>query len=313
MGTHISKVKSVDLDAWQDHEIEMMVKWGNQRANWYWESKLPDDHIPNELKIDNFVRTKYESRKWVASSRVPDPSTIDIGQVGANAETPSRSETPNSIASITESANGNAATATSSAASSSLLDDEFGLFSSLTSIPIPAKRSTADKVPARPVLPSPANISRNVFKNSAPLASPLQSAQNTGGSMSSVGGGRPDLKKSILSLYASPASSSSLAPNTSSSQLLSQLFRPAAAPSMLGANGMTHSLLNLELGRTSSSSSSINTFLGAYTTLPAADTNEWSKVSNADLSSASSANPRKSPGMGTLSGLDDDLFKNVWS
>jgi stromal membrane-associated protein len=33
MGTHISKVKSVDLDSWTDEQLQSMIKWGNARAN----------------------------------------------------------------------------------------------------------------------------------------------------------------------------------------------------------------------------------------------------------------------------------------
>lgn len=33
MGTHISRVKSVDLDTWTDEQLGMMLKWGNSRAN----------------------------------------------------------------------------------------------------------------------------------------------------------------------------------------------------------------------------------------------------------------------------------------
>ena len=35
MGTHISRVKSVDLDSWTDEQLASMVKWGNTRANKY--------------------------------------------------------------------------------------------------------------------------------------------------------------------------------------------------------------------------------------------------------------------------------------
>jgi len=35
MGTHISRVKSADLDAWTDEQTAMMLKWGNRRANKY--------------------------------------------------------------------------------------------------------------------------------------------------------------------------------------------------------------------------------------------------------------------------------------
>lgn len=64
MGTHISRVKSVDLDAWTDEQLQSVVKWGNGRANKlvflmrcsrsvltiyrYWESKLAPGHVPSE-------------------------------------------------------------------------------------------------------------------------------------------------------------------------------------------------------------------------------------------------------------------------
>lgn len=40
MGTHISKVKSVDLDSWTDEQLQSVVKWGNARAN-KWVARLP--------------------------------------------------------------------------------------------------------------------------------------------------------------------------------------------------------------------------------------------------------------------------------
>lgn len=69
MGTHISRVKSVDLDAWTDEQLQSVVSWGNARANklesprklvfWgmhggltylgrYWEAKLAPGHVPSE-------------------------------------------------------------------------------------------------------------------------------------------------------------------------------------------------------------------------------------------------------------------------
>lgn len=35
MGTHISRVKSVDLDAWTDEQLQSVLRWGNARANKY--------------------------------------------------------------------------------------------------------------------------------------------------------------------------------------------------------------------------------------------------------------------------------------
>lgn len=38
MGTHISRVKSVDLDSWTDEQLASVVKWGNNKANKYVEA-----------------------------------------------------------------------------------------------------------------------------------------------------------------------------------------------------------------------------------------------------------------------------------
>lgn len=32
-------------------------------------------------KIENFIRTKYESKRWVMDGPVPDPSTLDDDDV----------------------------------------------------------------------------------------------------------------------------------------------------------------------------------------------------------------------------------------
>lgn len=77
MGTHISRVKSVDLDAWTDEQLQSILRWGNARANKYWESKLTQGHVPSDAKIENFIRTKYESKRWVMDGPMPDPATLD--------------------------------------------------------------------------------------------------------------------------------------------------------------------------------------------------------------------------------------------
>ena len=44
----------------------------------YWEAKLAPGHVPAEAKIENFIRTKYESKRWVMDGPMPDPSTLDV-------------------------------------------------------------------------------------------------------------------------------------------------------------------------------------------------------------------------------------------
>lgn len=78
MGTHISRVKSVDLDSWTDEQLQSVLSWGNARANKYWESKLAAGHVPSEAKIENFIRTKYELKRWVMDGERPDPATLDV-------------------------------------------------------------------------------------------------------------------------------------------------------------------------------------------------------------------------------------------
>ncbi|KAI8581218.1 hypothetical protein K450DRAFT_233679 [Umbelopsis ramanniana AG] len=78
MGTHISKVKSVDLDTWLPDQVENMVKWGNARAALYWEANLKD-RKPSESNIDGWIRAKYEHKRWAMKGPVPDPSTLGDG------------------------------------------------------------------------------------------------------------------------------------------------------------------------------------------------------------------------------------------
>ncbi|KAJ7259622.1 hypothetical protein C8J57DRAFT_1720232 [Mycena rebaudengoi] len=78
MGTHISKVKSVDLDVWTPEQMESILKWGNRLANLYWEAHLKPGHVPPEHKMESFVRSKYESRRWALDGPLPtDPSVLD--------------------------------------------------------------------------------------------------------------------------------------------------------------------------------------------------------------------------------------------
>ncbi|EAU93244.1 Smap1 protein [Coprinopsis cinerea okayama7 len=97
MGTHISKVKSVDLDVWTPEQMESIQKWGNRRANLYWEAHLKPGHNPPEHKMESFVRSKYESRRWAMDGPPPsDPSVLEQGGGHAAPEgaAPTQAEAP---------------------------------------------------------------------------------------------------------------------------------------------------------------------------------------------------------------------------
>lgn len=58
-----------------DQNIQM---WGNERANRYWEAHLKPGHIPPDHKVESFIRSKYESRRWAMDGPPPaDPSVLD--------------------------------------------------------------------------------------------------------------------------------------------------------------------------------------------------------------------------------------------
>ncbi|CEP13895.1 hypothetical protein [Parasitella parasitica] len=52
-----------------------MIKWGNQRANIFWEAEL-NGKLPIEGNMETWIRAKYEQRKWAAPGPVPEPSMI---------------------------------------------------------------------------------------------------------------------------------------------------------------------------------------------------------------------------------------------
>ena len=80
LGTHISKVKSVDLDTWKEEHLSELIKWGNNtRANEYFENKLNQDSesqrklekmLMDTNKLSSFIRNKYEYKKWCGNAPV---------------------------------------------------------------------------------------------------------------------------------------------------------------------------------------------------------------------------------------------------
>ncbi|KAL8782996.1 MAG: hypothetical protein Q9213_004953 [Squamulea squamosa] len=208
MGTHISRVKSVDLDAWTDEQLQSVLRWGNSRANKYWESKLAPGHVPSEAKIENFIRTKYESKRWVLDGPMPDPSTLDaegdddvplnIVQEKAKMERSSSQRLASTSSQPTQ-ANPKPAPPI----------DLFG------DVPTPpARPSTTDTPNVRPPPPKNAAGPAKAQKQGDSLLGldffggpPSTSSARPSSATSTPGGtavpSRPDLKQSILSLYSS--------------------------------------------------------------------------------------------------------------
>ncbi|CAG8972559.1 hypothetical protein HYALB_00011409 [Hymenoscyphus albidus] len=199
MGTHISRVKSVDLDSWTDEQLQSVLKWGNSRANKYWEAKLAPGHVPSEAKIENFIRTKYDTKRWVAEGGIPDPSTLDAD--GDDDVPLSLVREQQAIERSTSLKAASGPSQVKRALQQDLFGDDDAPPSRSVSAAPPASRPPPPKAePAPPKQTKPADslLGLDFFGTEAPPPNRPLSAASTPGAQS-----RPDLKQSILSLYAS--------------------------------------------------------------------------------------------------------------
>ncbi|QCD86944.1 ADP-ribosylation factor GTPase-activating protein AGD5 isoform X1 [Vigna unguiculata] len=75
LGVHISKVRSATLDTWLPEQVAFIQHMGNEKANSYWEAELPPNY--DRVGIENFIRAKYEEKRWVARNEKPkSPSSF---------------------------------------------------------------------------------------------------------------------------------------------------------------------------------------------------------------------------------------------
>ncbi|SCU77727.1 LAME_0A02036g1_1 [Lachancea meyersii CBS 8951] len=168
LGTHISKVKSVDLDTWQEQHLRKVVEFGNNaQANACYEAKL-ENTTPDPSKLGDFIRNKYELRRWEGSPQ------------SATAKTPSG---------LSVSTTNSTTTTTDASASQELLD--------IVTSPLGAQSSGGSKAfRSRSGTPSQVDLNLTAPPRTASRSAPREL------------NGRPDLKKSILSLYSKPRNSS---------------------------------------------------------------------------------------------------------
>jgi stromal membrane-associated protein len=218
MGVHISRVKSVDLDSWTDEQLASMLRWGNGRANKYWEDKLAPGHVPNEAKIENFIRTKYDSKRWVMDGPMPDPSTLS--DAAADDDVPLNVVREKATMERTASLrNGSSSVGNLPQPPRRQQVDLFGDMEEAAparpSTTEPAIRAAPAKAPAAP--PKQARAGESLlgmdFFGSTQSAPPRPSSA-TSGMAAPASTGRADLKNSILSLYASAPKPAAPAPQT---------------------------------------------------------------------------------------------------
>ncbi|XP_059607760.1 stromal membrane-associated protein 1 [Phlebotomus argentipes] len=80
LGVHISRVKSVNLDAWTPEQVVSLQQMGNSRARAVYEAQLPDGfrRPQTDSALESFIRAKYEHKKYLAREWVqPPPPKVD--------------------------------------------------------------------------------------------------------------------------------------------------------------------------------------------------------------------------------------------
>ncbi|KLU86374.1 stromal membrane-associated protein 1 [Magnaporthiopsis poae ATCC 64411] len=263
MGTHISRVKSVDLDSWTDEQLQSILSWGNARANKYWEFKLAPGHAPSEAKIENFIRTKYELKRWVMEGGIPDPATLDAE---ADDDIPlsivKEKQNIDKKEAVRKASIGQSAAPRRVPAPPAPQEDLIG------GDPIPQRASSASpslsKVPAKAEAAPPKTSTRDSllgldFLGNEPVAPPRPSSASPA-TTSSGGQSRPDLKQSILSLYATaprpqPAAQQPAHGHTGSfGGMQSPTFQQQSGGG--GMSGMSNAFSNLSFGPTSATQKS---------------------------------------------------------
>ena len=70
LGSHISRVRSLDLDEWPPGHLAVMTALGNRTANSIWEGRMPHPGIkpsPNssQEEKERFIIAKYSRREFL--------------------------------------------------------------------------------------------------------------------------------------------------------------------------------------------------------------------------------------------------------
>lgn len=192
LGTHISKVKSVDLDTWKEENLKELVRMrNNQCANMIYEAKIPETskfrgkNLGNDTNLlQEFIRQKYERKKWTDTS-------VDLANCCNGSSIPATT-----TATSMNTANLQTSSSTSSLASSAISS---------------SNNSETNSEPNSEMTKSNSILNlqtrKDVERTTAPKTKRQEPPQ------------RNDLKKSILSLYSAPSNKSTSNPSMSFPQL----------------------------------------------------------------------------------------------
>ncbi|CAE6515705.1 unnamed protein product [Rhizoctonia solani] len=98
IGTHVTKVKSVNLDAWTKEQVESVKNMGNTASNAKWnpnESRHPPptnmEESERDSEMEKYIRAKYETKKFIdrkPATSSPSSSSTPIAATQFSTSTP---------------------------------------------------------------------------------------------------------------------------------------------------------------------------------------------------------------------------------
>ncbi|OBA28162.1 ArfGap-domain-containing protein [Hanseniaspora valbyensis NRRL Y-1626] len=213
LGTHITKVKSIDLDFWQPEDVSKLVQMnGNDRANIKYEGKLMDlnsgsgikEYTPRLEELRSYIKTKYDIKKWMISDSEFKTYLAGNKLNLSPASSDINLDSPNPVIAKQNTINNNGISAFSSSSSSLKLNSVNKRNVDL----LDSNTERLNNLNLKPV----SRTSTSISFNKQTTTTTTQSNNNSD---------RTELKKSILALYAKPKvskdSSASLFNNTNDS------------------------------------------------------------------------------------------------
>ncbi|KAJ2371868.1 Gtpase activating protein [Coemansia sp. RSA 2607] len=92
LGTHITKVKSINLDNWTTEQVEHFRRIGNKRANAYFNPHPAQHPVPRaDRDVERFIRDKYERRMFVDPRNGLSDPTVPNASAAAEENVPGSS------------------------------------------------------------------------------------------------------------------------------------------------------------------------------------------------------------------------------
>ncbi|CAB4252047.1 GTPase-activating protein AGE2 [Maudiozyma barnettii] len=273
LGTHVSKVKSVDLDTWKEEHLRMLIRMqNNDIANLYYECRLSDE-IKSNLKqslldtnkLQTFIRAKYEAKKWIGDS-IPNKKDLSLMKENLLDNNNNNNNNNNGGSNSSSVSSLNVAPI-----SNDLLNDSMNKLNISNS----SKNNSLVNLEKLSSSISNGSTSNNNTSNTASSNTTTTTNTNTNINANSKLNQRPDLKKSILSLYSKS--------NTN-----------VRNPANIASNNNNNNTSLSGISSLASSTTKLNNNNSSST---------WSSTINNNNNNSNSA----------LSLDDNELFKNVWS